>query len=109
MTEAEAVSNQQLVVVGSSAGGIEALSALVASLRPDFPAPIVIAQHLDPTRPSHLQNILSSRTKMPVRIVENHELLAPGIIFVVPSNRQVEITDHEVRVSVGHSNRPQPS
>ena len=37
-----------------SAGGIEALSRVVGSLPPDFPAPIVIAQHLDPRRPSHL-------------------------------------------------------
>jgi len=42
----------QLVVIGSSAGGIEALSRVVASLPADFPAPIVIAQHLDPRRPA---------------------------------------------------------
>jgi chemotaxis response regulator CheB len=38
-----------LVVVGSSAGGIEALTTLVASLPAGFPAPIILAQHLDPT------------------------------------------------------------
>ena len=43
-----------LVVVGSSAGGIEALSTLVAALPKDFAAPLVIAQHLDPEHPSHL-------------------------------------------------------
>ena len=37
-----------LVVIGSSAGGVEALATLVATLPPDFPAPIVLAQHLDP-------------------------------------------------------------
>jgi two-component system, chemotaxis family, CheB/CheR fusion protein len=48
-----------LVVVGSSAGGIGALSGLVSSLPEDFGAPIVVAQHLDPKRESHLQEILS--------------------------------------------------
>ncbi|MFI5276192.1 MAG: chemotaxis protein CheB, partial [Ktedonobacterales bacterium] len=48
----------QLVVVGSSAGGIEALQTFVSTLPRDFPAPIVIAQHLDPKRPSHLGEIL---------------------------------------------------
>src|SRR5437588_397969 len=43
-------SNGDLVVVGSSAGGIEALSILVSTLSTDFPAPIVLAQHLDPNR-----------------------------------------------------------
>ena len=46
-----------LVVVGASAGGIEALSALVASLPADFPAAVVIAQHLDPHRTSRAEEI----------------------------------------------------
>jgi two-component system, chemotaxis family, CheB/CheR fusion protein len=61
--------DSQLVVVGSSAGGIETLSRLVASLPADFPAPIVIAQHLDPRRPSHLPEILSRHATLPVRSV----------------------------------------
>ena len=48
-----------LVVVGSSAGGIGALSGLVSSLPDDFDAPIVVAQHLDPKRESHLPPVLS--------------------------------------------------
>ncbi|MGA3058334.1 MAG: chemotaxis protein CheB, partial [Candidatus Limnocylindrales bacterium] len=81
----------QLVVIGSSAGGIEALSRLVTSLPADFPAPIVIAQHLDPRRPSHLHEILARRATLPVRVVEEREALEDGVIFVVPSNRLVEI------------------
>jgi two-component system CheB/CheR fusion protein len=59
----------QLVVVGASAGGIDALSTLVATLPREFPAPVVIAQHLDPGRPSHLAEILSRRSTLPVRVV----------------------------------------
>src|SRR5690242_12657478 len=58
-----------LVVVGSSAGGIEALSTLVATLAADFPAPVVLAQHLDPRHPSHLGEILARRSTLPVRTV----------------------------------------
>ena len=48
----QATAESQLVVIGSSAGGIEALSARGRPACPsDFPAPIVIAQHLDPRRP----------------------------------------------------------
>ena len=64
--------NSQLVVIGSSAGGIEALSRVVGSLPPDFPAPIVIAQHLDPRRPSHLGEILARHATMPIKVVEGH-------------------------------------
>src|SRR5215471_20071914 len=47
-----------LVVVGASAGGVGALTVLVSNLGDDFPAPVVIAQHLDPKRPSNLGSIL---------------------------------------------------
>lgn len=40
-----------LIVAGASAGGIEALAAFVGGLPANFPAPIVIAQHLEPTEP----------------------------------------------------------
>src|SRR5689334_3975156 len=57
---------EKLVVVGSSAGGIQALSVLVGELPADFPAAIVLAQHLDPQRPSNLAEILDRRTSLPV-------------------------------------------
>lgn len=86
----------QLVVVGSSAGGIEALSKLVASLPVPFGVPLVIAQHLDPKRLSHLAEILTRHTSLSVVSVERQELLKAGTIYVVPSNHHVEITDHDV-------------
>ena len=49
----------QLVVIGASAGGVEALSAVVSTLPEGFAAPIVIAQHLDPSRVSRLGEILA--------------------------------------------------
>src|SRR5215213_3074306 len=84
---------QNLVVVGASAGGIEALSALVGSLPAEFPAPIVIAQHLSPHRSSSLAEILTRRAPLPVRTVTETEPLEPGVIYVVPPNRDVVITD----------------
>src|SRR5215469_829953 len=82
-----------LVVVGSSAGGIEALTKLVATLPTEFPAPIVLAQHLDPTQPSHLGEILARFTKLPVRTVTDRAPLQPGTIYVIPADRNVEVTD----------------
>jgi two-component system, chemotaxis family, CheB/CheR fusion protein len=100
-----------LVVVGASAGGIEALSTLVATLPADFPAPIVVAQHLDPDRPSHLADILERRSTLPVRSVADAEPqpLTPGVVYVVPADRDVEITDHLVRLRAGGARHPKPS
>jgi two-component system, chemotaxis family, CheB/CheR fusion protein len=99
-----------LVVVGSSAGGIGALSGLVSSLPDDFDAPIVVAQHLDPNRESHLQEILARKSPLPVKTVTEHEPLQGGVVFVVPSNRHVNITDSEIELSSEPSSgKPMPS
>src|SRR2546421_11859518 len=87
-----------LIVVGSSAGGIEALSVLVSTLPADFPAPIVLAQHLDPTRPSSLGAILERRSTLPVVVVVDHTPLEAGKVYVIPSNRHVTIKDGHIEL-----------
>ncbi|WP_437719225.1 CheR family methyltransferase [Sorangium sp. So ce448] len=99
----------QLVVIGCSAGGIQTLSALVSTFRAPFPAPIVIAQHLDPRRPSHLVDVLARRSALPVRTVATVSPLEDGVIYVVPSGRDVEISDHELRLRPDSTDRPKPS
>lgn len=98
----------QLVVIGASAGGIEALLTLIGSLPAEFPAPIVIAQHLDPRRPSQLAALMSGRSHLPVHSIEGEEPLLPGTVYVVPADRDVEITDHHVTLltHAGRGSKP---
>src|ERR1700752_4497770 len=100
-----------LVVVGSSAGGVGALSTLVSTLNENFPAPILLAQHLDPQRPSHLGSILERRSPLPVVVVGEHSPtpLERGKVYVVPANRHVKIDDGHVLLEGDHDNRPKPS
>ena len=103
--------NHDLVVVGSSAGGVGALTTLVSTLDKDFPAPIVLAQHLDPQRPSHLGTILERRSTLPI-IVVNEDGPTPlenGKIYVVPANRNVKIVDGHVSLAGNSPERPKPS
>lgn len=109
MAEGGQHDGQQLVVIGSSAGGIDALSILVATLPTDFPAPIVIAQHLDPNRPSELPAILQRRSRLPVRTIADQAPLENGVIFVIPSNRHVLITEETIDMRVDGTGRPVPS
>ena len=103
--------NNDLVVVGSSAGGIGALTTLVSTLDSNFPAPIVLAQHLDPQRPSHLGQILERRSKLPIIVVneDGSTLLENGKVYVVPSNRNVKIVDGHVSLVANSHERPKPS
>ena len=98
-----------LVVIGSSAGGIEVLSTLVSALPADFPAPIVIAQHLDPQRPSHLGEILTRHSRLPIQTILDDEKLESGHIYVVPADRHVEINDGHLSLRMNRQSRPIPS
>ena len=109
--ESKSFDGNDLVVVGSSAGGVGALSTLVSTLPKDFPAPIVLAQHLDPQRPSHLDAILNRRSVLPIVVVSEDAPteLEGGTIYVVPSNRHVKIVDGHVHLESDHAERPAPS
>jgi len=109
MVERDVPGDASLVVVGSSAGGIEALIAVLSALPEQLPASIVIAQHLQPTRDSHLGEILAPRSRLPVRTVEGRMRLEPGVVYVVPPDRHVAITDHEVSVEPAGQDHPAPS
>lgn len=101
--------SQSIVVIGASAGGIEALSTLVTTIPADLPAPIVVAQHLDPRRPSRLNELLSRRSTVPIRTIDDRAALEPGVVYLVPENSDVEIFDHEVNVRRDGQRSPLPS
>ena len=110
-TESEEIKRDDLVVVGSSAGGIGALSVLVSTLHKAFPAPVVLAQHLDPQRPSQLGPILERRSTLPIIIVDENAPtpLEKGKVYVVPANRHVKILDGHVSLETDSGERPKPS
>lgn len=82
-----------LVVIGASAGGIESLSSVVSALPVEFPAPVVIGLHISPRRTSSLATILGRRGPLPVETLDERTPLDPGVIYVVPPDRNVRIAD----------------
>jgi signal transduction histidine kinase len=106
---AEVVTGSPLVVIGISAGGVEALTTLVGTLRASFPAPIVIAQYLDPSHPGHLGEMRARLAPLPVVTVADHAVLQAGTIYIVPANRHVRITDHDVTVLPDEAIWPAPT
>lgn len=109
MADARPDRASHLVVIGSSAGGIEALCTLLGSLPAGFPAAVVLAQHVDPARPSFLASILERKTPLPVVLVEKETPLENGKVYLVPSNQHVVIEDGQVNMEGDHANRPRPS
>ena len=90
MTGADAlVSRFEVVVIGSSAGGIVALKRLVAELPGDFPVPILVCQHVSREQPSQLSKILAYGSRLCVHPAREGVRPEPGTVHVAPSNRHL--------------------
>lgn len=74
----------QVVLIGSSAGAIEALSALLPALPAHYPLPILVVVHLPPQRDSQLAELFQARCNMRVVEVEDKEPLLPGTVYFAP-------------------------
>jgi two-component system chemotaxis response regulator CheB len=78
-----------IVALAASAGGLAALSQLFAALPADFPAALVVVQHLDPRHRSMMAAILSRRTRLQVKQAEEGDRLHSSTIHIAPPNRHL--------------------
>ncbi len=79
----------EIVAMGSSAGGVKALLAVLGALPADFPLPVVIVQHLDPHHDTVLADILNRRSSLRIKLAEPDDVVAPGIVYLAPPNRHL--------------------
>ena len=79
----------EIVALAASAGGLKALTDVLAALGTDFPAPLVVVQHLDPRHRSLMADILGKRTLIPVTEARDGDRIAPGHVYVAPPNRHL--------------------
>ena len=99
-----------IVGLGASAGGLEALSALIANLPTDLGAAYVVVQHMSPTHRSMLVQLLARETQMPVSEIETGECPQPDHLYVTPPNRNVILQDgHFVLSEPAADVMPKPS
>ena len=93
---------RDIIVVGSSAGGVEALTALVRRLPADLPASIFVVQHVPSEHKSMLPRILGSVGKIPVSHPADGEKFERKHIYVAPSDHHLLLeADHTMRVVRG--------
>jgi two-component system chemotaxis response regulator CheB len=75
---------RHVVALAASAGGLAALSQILSALPADFPAPVLVVQHVDPHHRSWLAEILSRRTGLRVTQVRGGERAVAGTVFLAP-------------------------
>jgi two-component system chemotaxis response regulator CheB len=101
---------KRVVVIGASAGGIEALRELVSRLPEDFSAPICIVLHTSPQAPDVLGAILSRSGPLDATNARDLERLQPGRIHVAPPDCHLLVEPGRVRVTKGpRENRFRPA
>lgn len=89
-----------IVALAASAGGLKALTDVLAALPSDFPAALAVVQHLDPRHRSLMAEILGKRTRLQVREAHEGDVLRPGLAFIAPPNRHLLINpDRTVSLS----------
>lgn len=76
----------ECIVIGGSAGAIDALLTILPSLPKDFHLPVLIVVHLSPNERSLLPEIFAPRCKLPLKEAEDKEPIRGGTVYFAPPN-----------------------
>lgn len=91
--EAAAMRPIEAVVIGASAGGFEALLAVLHGLPASYPMPLVAVLHLPENHDSRLAELFAHRLPLQVREARDKEPLAAGTLYFAPSGYHLSIED----------------
>src|SRR5438128_1291879 len=90
----------EIVVVGCSLGGMQALEVILNDMPRNFPVPIAVVQHRhrasNETLPSHLRRF----SRLPVVDVEDKQWIRPGTVYLAPANYHLLVERGEFSLSV---------
>ncbi len=104
------MAGHDLVVIGGSAGGVEALAHVCASLPQDFPAAVCVVLHISPISRSFLPELISRNSKLPARHPVDDEPIKHGTIYVAPPDLHMLVRPGHVILRRGpHENRSRPA
>jgi two-component system chemotaxis response regulator CheB len=79
----------EIVALAASAGGLRALTEVLATLPTDFAAALVVVQHLDPRHRSLMAEILRRRTALRVQEAHEGDAIQPGLAYIAPPDHHL--------------------
>ena len=104
------MANRDIVVIGASAGGMEALQKLVSRLPAGLPASLFVVWHLSPGVKSILPSILTKAGALPAVHPQDGDRIEPGRIYVAPNDHHMLLENGYIRVARGpKENRFRPA
>ena len=80
------VRKYKAIVIGSSAGGLNALKTLLRNIDREFKIPVIIVQHISPDSENYLIHILNDLKRLKVKEADEKEYPHPGYAYVAPPN-----------------------
>lgn len=93
----EGSTDYQILAIGSSTGGPNALQAIITALPGTIPFPVVIAQHMTGLFTRSFAERLNNLAEVTVKEAENGEQLKPGCVYIAPGGQQITITARSPR------------
>jgi two-component system, chemotaxis family, protein-glutamate methylesterase/glutaminase len=93
-----------VIAVAASAGGLNALSVILAHMPDDFPAAMLVVQHLDPNHKSMLASILSRHTGLQTCEARDGESLQPSRVYIAPPDQHMTLLAGGL-IALVHSDR----
>ncbi|WP_437223592.1 protein-glutamate methylesterase/protein-glutamine glutaminase [Planctomicrobium sp. SH661] len=96
----------ELVVIGVSTGGPNALADVLPTIPRSFPVPVLVVQHMPPVFTQLLANRLQQTCPCPVREAVDEEPLTPGTILIAPGNQHMQVCFHEKQMCVRLNDGP---
>lgn len=104
------MNNHHVIIIGTSAGGIQALRTLIQQLPPDFPASIHIVQHLSNEAASNLSLVLAKVSQLPITFAQDKQAIQLGHIYLAPPDFHLMLEEGRMRVIRGpRENRMRPA
>ena len=94
----------KLIVIGGSAGSLQVIFKFFKNLKADFPVSFLLVLHRNNNFDSSLEELLSFKTTMPVKEVEEKEHIQDGVIYVCPADYHVLI-EEDYTLSLDYSEK----
>jgi two-component system CheB/CheR fusion protein len=87
-----------IVGIGASAGGLEAFTSFLSKMPVDSRMTFILIQHMDPSQPSRLTELLGRASPIPVQEVTEGTIIEPDHVYVIPPGRDMTIQNHTLKL-----------
>ena len=94
----------KILVIGGSAGSLQVILGVLAALGKDYSMPVLVVLHRNNVFESSLEDLISSRSQVQIKEVEEKDQLAPGMVYLCPADYHV-LVEKDHTFSLDYSER----